>query len=348
MTRTTSFVCGMLLPVLLATAQSDRGIIVTLAITIDGAKPGLLFNVVNSSDKAIHDDALNYNGNQIVVLTPGGYVVTRGTIADVFDRNKRALIPPGEQRSWEQPFEELLRLPEFAEAGRYRLYWQYWGVKSREIVLVRREPSKENPPYAPTYDRQEPPGTPRATFVAFLRSLDETAVHPGFALHGEPNDPAQVALSDVLARRAMRMGQLLHQVEIKKLPAGPVPPDWRIEATPHAVSAIEKASQTFSEYFGECTLDGKDFSVRLVRDRGRWIVRVADLVPLVDRATFDRTTEIITKMWSEVDDGKYATAAAVAAALRERLKAHPDGTIQLRAAPTTQPANKGRQLPQAQ
>lgn len=340
------FICIVLWPALLAVGQDDGKIVATLGVRIDGANPGLLFNVVNAGVKPIPKDPLGYNSNRVVVLTPAGYVVAGVTIADTFGR-ERPMIAPGEQVSWEQSFDEVLRSPVFGEAGQYRMYWEYAGVKSREIVLVRREPSKENRPFAPKEDPQGPSGTPRGAFVAFLRSLDETAVHPGFAVTIDPDDPTQAALLDAFVRRAMRMGQLMQKIDIEKLPAGADPPDWRIEATPEAVAAIEQASQTFPEYFNECTLKGRHFSVRLVRDRGKWNVRVADLAPFLDRAAFDRTTAVIAEMYSEVDDGKYATAAAVAAALREKLKDHPDGTLQLTAEPATRPASKRRQLPEA-
>jgi hypothetical protein len=333
----TSFICGVFWPVLFVAAQGDRGIIATLSVTMGNPKPGLHMNVVNSSAKEIPDYPLNYNGNRVVALTPGGYVVTRGAIADVFDR-KQPMIPPGERRSWEQSFDDLLRLPEFAEAGSYRLYWEYAGVKSREITLIRREPSKDNPPFAPKVDPRDTPPTPRAALVAFLRMLDETAVHPGFALHMDPNDVRDVVLRDTFQRRATRMGQLLHEIELKKLPAGDDLPDWRIEATPEVVTAIDKASQTFSEYFQECTLTGRDFSVRLFRDRNVWKIHVADVAPYIDFPAFDRITTAIDAVATEVRRGRYATASEAAAALRQAMEENPNGTLRLIGMPTSRPS----------
>jgi hypothetical protein len=307
-----------------AQAPPPADVVADVAVVADAAVPTLAFHVRNVGEIPVDRDSLFWGRNSLVVLTPSGRITGTGTrIADDFGAAKRRVIEPGDSASWEAKLAELGFWNVESEAGAYRVYWEYAGVKSNELLLLLKF---EGPIDERLRERRaEDPhdGTPKGAVRALLLGLDRgDAPAVSGTLHAPQGDRAQAKVQGRFIQRMMAAARFADMSAFKFGKEAAAAAPLKLEATDERLRALDGADVKFPPYFETATIELPGMRYHLVRDGG-WLVSAATFLKRADAdarlATFERRTEAVRNTADEISTGTYKTIEDALRKLRERL-----------------------------
>jgi hypothetical protein len=286
--------------------------------------PTLAFCVVNTGAQDVARGDLAVNTNSIWTLCPDGTVNVRKIIADPQLRgasppqdSRVPMIVPGERVVWELPVEYLIQAND--RPGVYRVYWDFGGVLSDEIRLLRR-------PGLGLDGKPLPKGHPEPK--ATSRSLVESVKRFYVAMDGDPNgmtnglwlDDTDARHREVarLLRRRAREASRFKTIVVRRFGEDALNLGWFYASSDaHTLRALEQATITYPEHFMEAYLEpnGGGGKLHLVRKDGAWMVsadnflRGGELDPSLKQinAALERTADELERgMYPHIRDAREA------------------------------------------
>jgi hypothetical protein len=299
--------------------KSGRRVAVKAAIVGDAANATVRFTVTNHGRDEIVKGGLGINTNRIVLLYPSGKVTDGNTIVDVFPPGRQEMMQPGESVTWEKPLSSIRDA--VTEAGHYRMYWEFSGVRSEELGFTQDKP-RALPKGAPRV-REFDQSTPKAALLTLFRATEAGELAGLDALHADKANRAEGDVHNAFVARILAMTGLKDHAKARFGKSAFL--DLKIDSDNATVGAIDRATVTCPPHFDEAMVELANRRYRVIRDRDRWRVSAANFLSngKPDLAEFERRTQAIRQTTEEINTRQYRSADEALRVLRKRIDPNP-------------------------
>jgi hypothetical protein len=295
-------------------AENTTQLRLVVATVLDTKTPSIRFTALNIGPAAVPEIIFGHRRNWVVVLLPSGAVTQYHM--DVDPEIATEQIAPGDTQSWDFGYSELPMISEETRAsGEYRLYWQYAGVRSNEIIFVR---TKADPLFrpkrlGPLADSQ----TPADVVCGVCEALDGHV--PVNVESGELGSPLAEAVERTLLFRFGAVLQLRSALQQRF--GRDADQKFKLESANAALRTVRDARLDFGPYFTTVTVR-LDPPIRLVRtDERYWRLAASNFVSDgAVRPEIGVGTELINTATSDVAAGKFASASDAIASIEKQLR----------------------------